>query len=212
MNNKISKQLLPEAHILRPLLAESAKRHRHLCPRQVLGVRMGLYGLRLLGFVDTTYQPRFENKDKQLLTIVETDGCGADGVAVATSCYVGRRTLRVVDYGKVAATFIDTQTSFCWRISPHPQARTIAQQYVPHAESHWHAYLEAYQRLPDTTLLIGTKVALTQSIETILSRPNARVQCAICCEEVMNEREVLVNGRALCRSCAGERYYTHLDK
>jgi formylmethanofuran dehydrogenase subunit E len=45
-----------------------------------------------------------------LLTILETDGCAADGVSAATGCWVGRRTLRVEDFGKVAATFVDTQT------------------------------------------------------------------------------------------------------
>lgn len=102
---------------LQSLLAASAEQHRHLCPRQVLGIRLGLYGLRLLGLLDET-SGCFDNAHKRLLTIMETDGCGADGVAVATNCHVGRRTLRVVDYGKMAATLVDTQTDKAIRVAP----------------------------------------------------------------------------------------------
>ena len=80
---------------LQELLRQSAELHRHLCPRQVLGVRMGLAAGQLLGL-------SLPQADKRLLTIVETDGCFTDGVAVAANCWVGRRTLRVLDYGKVA--------------------------------------------------------------------------------------------------------------
>ncbi len=80
------------------LLAASAALHRHLCPRQVLGVQMGRLAAELL-------QLELPQSDKRLLTIVETDGCFSTGVSVATNCWVGRRTLRVEDYGKVACNF-----------------------------------------------------------------------------------------------------------
>ena len=86
---------------LADLLAQSSVLHRHLCPRQVLGVRMGLLAAELLSL-------DLPQTDKRLLTIVETDGCFTTGLSVATNCWVGRRTLRVEDYGKVAATFVDT--------------------------------------------------------------------------------------------------------
>jgi formylmethanofuran dehydrogenase subunit E len=198
----------PLDSILQPLLAETAARHFHLCPRQVLGVRMGLYGLRLLGLVDEVYGPRFDNSHKRLLTFVETDGCGADGIAVATNCAIGRRTLRVLDYGKMAATLVDTQTQRAVRISPHPEARHLAQSCTPNAESRWLAYRQAYQILPDEAMMVAQAVRLTQPLEAILSQPEMRVVCVACGEEVMNEREVVgETGRVLCRSCAGERYY-----
>ena len=70
---------------------------------------------------------------RRLLTIMETDGCGADGVSVATNCWVGHRTLRIVDYGKVAATFIDTKTETAVRIAPHPLCRERALAAAPEA-------------------------------------------------------------------------------
>jgi formylmethanofuran dehydrogenase subunit E len=93
------------------LLAESAALHHHLCPRQVLGVQMGRLVAHLLDL-------DLPQSDKRLLTIVETDGCFTSGLSVATNCWVGRRTMRVEDYGKVAATFVDTATGQAIRIAP----------------------------------------------------------------------------------------------
>jgi len=182
------------------LLAESAALHRHTCPRQVLGVRMGLWASELLGL-------RLPQQDKRLLTIVETDGCFADGVAVATNCWVGRRTLRVEDYGKVAATFVDTQTGNAFRIAPHPACRERARIYAPGARNRWAAMLLGYQAMPVEELLVAQPVQLVQSIAAIVSHAGRRVNCACCGEEILNEREVTVDGAILCRACAGTGYY-----
>lgn len=194
---------------LYPLLTASAERHRHLCPRQVLGIRLGLYGLRLLGLLDET-TGSFENPNKRLLTIMETDGCGADGVAVATNCHVGRRTLRVVDYGKMAATLVDTKTEKAIRVAPASQSRELAPLFAPGARSRWHAYLEAYQVMPDELLFTWQPVQLCPSASELISRPGVRATCAECGEEIINEREVVVDGRTLCRACAGDAYYQPL--
>ena len=198
---------VPARPLVAQLLEASARRHQHLCPRQVLGVRLGLRGLRELGFVDAGGRPRFCNEAKRLLTIVETDGCGADGIAVATDCAVGRRTLRVLDYGKVAATLVDTHTGRAVRVHPSPESRELAEDYAPDARSRWHAYLNAYRIIPDEELVVVREVTLTQTIEEILSRPDARAVCEACGEEIINEREVVWDGRTLCRHCAGDGYY-----
>ncbi len=197
----------PPDPLLEELLELSAMRHKHLCPRQVLGVRIGLCGLRQLELVDVNYMPRFDNKRKQLLTVVETDGCGADGIAIATDCYVGRRTLRVVDYGKVAATLINRKTGQAVRVWPSSESRNLAEALAPEAESRWHAYLLGYQRMSSADLLRIEPVQLTKTVEEIVSKPNLRVNCDQCGEEIMNEREAVVNGRHLCQPCAGNSYY-----
>lgn len=182
------------------LLQQSAALHQHLCPRQVLGVRMALLGGRRLGL-------EVPQTDKRLLTIIETDGCAADGVAVAAGCWVGRRTLRVLDFGKVAATFIDTFTGRAVRVLPGPRSRKLARTYAPEATSRWEAYLLGYQRIPDEELLVAQEVVLAVSLEKLLSKDGYRVTCQICGEEIINEREVIREGSVLCRACAGERYY-----
>lgn len=187
------------------LLYQSAALHHHLCPRQVLGVRMGLAAGRYLGL-------EIPQTDKRLLTIVETDGCLIDGLAVATGCRVGRRTMRVLDFGKMAATFVDTQSQRAVRIVPTASARSRARDYAPAAQSRWDAYLIGYQRMPEVELLDIREVALTVSLENILSKDGCRLTCERCGEEIINERQIIQNGLTLCRSCAGERYYRHLDE
>jgi formylmethanofuran dehydrogenase subunit E len=186
--------------LLEELLAASAALHHHLCPRQVLGVRMGLAGGEWLGLT-------VPQTDKRLLTVVETDGCVIDGLAVATGCRVGRRTMRVLDFGKVAATLVDTQTGRAVRVAPHPGARQRARDYAPDAQSRWEAYLLGYQRMPAQELLLIQPVVLTVSLEKLLSKEGYRAQCDMCGEEIFNEREVSRDGQTLCRACAGERYY-----
>lgn len=185
------------------LLAASAALHRHLCPRQVLGIRMGLRAGQALD-IDVP------QTGKRLLTIVETDGCAADGVAVATNCWIGRRTMRVMDFGKVAAVFVDTRGGQAVRIVPRPEARSLARQHAAGARSTWEAQLLGYQVMPDEALLHVQTVTLTVSLRQLLSRPRARAVCAQCGEEILNEREVLQNGLTLCRACAGQRYYSEV--
>ncbi len=186
------------------LLYQSAVLHQHLCPRQVLGVRMGLAAGRWLGL-------EVPQAEKRILTIVETDGCLIDGLAVATGCRVGRRTMRVLDFGKVAATFVDTQTGRAVRIAPSASTRKRAKDYAPEAQNRWEGYLLGYQRMPEAELLDIQEVVLTGSVEKILSKDGYRVNCEICGEEIINEREVIRDGSILCRSCAGARYYCLMD-
>ena len=190
---------------LQTLLQQAAELHHHLCPRQVLGVRMGMYAGELLGLA-------LPQTRKRLLAIMETDGCGADGVSVATNCWVGHRTLRIVDYGKMAATFIDTRTETAVRIAPHPLCRERALAAAPEAPNRWQAYLLGYQRLDPPDLLIYQPVRLKEDLRQLISRAGRRATCTLCGEEIINEREVQVDGHFLCRSCADGAYYEALQK
>src|SRR5512133_3268241 len=96
---------------LNEVLQISAARHTHLCPRQVLGARMGLAGAQALGL-------ELPVRSRRLWVILESDGCFADGVEAATGCSVGHRTLRIEDYGKIAATFVDIKQGRAVRVAP----------------------------------------------------------------------------------------------
>jgi formylmethanofuran dehydrogenase subunit E len=185
---------------LEVLLTTSAAQHSHLCPRQVLGVRMGMYAGQALGL-------ELPQADKRLFTFMETDGCAADGVAAATGCRVGRRTMYLIDFGKVAATFVDTVSKQAFRIHPHPDCRTYAARYAPPQADHWHGQLCAYQIMPDEELLVIEPVHLTVSLEALISQPGQRVVCQQCGEEIINGREVVRDDVWLCCACAGQRYY-----
>lgn len=182
------------------LLEASAARHHHLCPRQVLGVRMGMLAGQVLGL-------ELPQSDKRLLTIVETDGCACDGISVATNCWVGRRTMRVEDYGKVAATFVDTGTGRAVRLAPRPEARRLARTFAPEARTQWEAYLMGYQRMPTADLLSAQTVQLVRPLEEIIGHEAGRVVCEGCGEEIINQREILHEGTVLCLACAGRGYY-----
>lgn len=182
------------------ILELSSSWHKHLCPRQVLGARIGLAGAAALGL-------EIPRRDKRLLAIVETDGCFTSGLEAATGCSVRHRTLRVADYGKVAATFVDVKTGTAVRIAPRLDVRQKALVYAPEEKKHYFAQLVGYQRMPDSELLTIQPVHLTMPIEEIVSRAGVRVNCAICGEEIINEREVVRDGQVICQGCAGSAYY-----
>lgn len=191
--------------VLDELLAESSALHRHLCPRQVLGVQMGRLAADLLDL-------DLPQSDKRLLTIVETDGCFTTGLSVATNCWVGRRTLRVEDYGKVAATFVDTRSGQAIRIAPSPTARERAAAFAPDAHNRWEAMLLGYQRMAPADLFVWQPVTLTTPVAAIISRAGHRVHCDRCKEEILNEREVVIGASTLCRHCAYGGYYDQCDE
>src|SRR4030065_1023781 len=102
---------------LSTLLQISAAEHSHLCPRQVLGVRMGLAGMNAMDI-------KAPVTVKTALVIIETGGCFADSIRAATGATVGHRTLRVQDLGKIAATFTDLKTGTSIRLAPRLDVRT----------------------------------------------------------------------------------------
>ena len=129
--------------------------------------------------------------DKRLLVIVETDGCFVDGVEAVTGVSGGRRTLRVEDYGKIAATFVDVKTEQALRVAPQLDMREKARCYAPEQTRRYFAMLHGYQRMPDGELLTFEWVKLAKPVAAIVSRAGARVNCEACGEEIINEREVV---------------------
>jgi formylmethanofuran dehydrogenase subunit E len=190
---------------LQESLKKSAALHYHLCPRQVLGVRLGLAGASALGLS----LPRC---DKRLLVILETDGCFADGVEAVTACSVGHRTLRIHDYGKIALTVVDVQTGAGLRVTPRADVRDRAEAYsrqaVPDEDRPYYQMLYGYQIMPEAELAAIQPVRLLTPVEAIISHASARATCQACGEEIFNDRQVEHDGRVLCRACAGDSYYT----
>ena len=182
------------------LLKLSSARHDHLCPRQVLGVRMGLAGLAAIGL-----EAPMPHKAAQVF--IETDGCFADGIEVATGATVGHRTLRVRDLGKTGAVFVNVETGQAVRVAPRLDIRVRALAYAPGVQTRYYAQLKGYQVMPETELFSFQNVTLQPSLKVVLSRPGLRAKCARCGEEIINERQVLVAGEILCGTCGGFGYY-----
>jgi formylmethanofuran dehydrogenase subunit E len=186
------------------ILERSTARHSHLCPRQGLGARMALAALDILRIEAPIAKPTG-------LVIVETDGCFADGLQEACGAAVGHRTLRIEDVGKVAATFVNVDTGRAIRLCPSSEARSRARLYAPGEEQDYTAQLLGYQRMPAGELFRVQDVVLDPPLAAILSIPTARSACQGCGEEIINERQVVVNGQTLCRTCAQGSYYRTAD-
>lgn len=190
----------PPKDRLDAILSKAAAQHSRLCPRQVLGARMALAAAELLG----VEVPR---ADKRLLAVAETDGCFLSGLEVAAGVHVRHRTLRIVDYGRIAVTFADTNSGRAVRLAPRNGCRVQAVERAPAGTSRYVAMLEAYRTMPTDALFSWQHVELVPSVDTLLGRPHVRVDCQNCGEEVVNEREVRVEGRTLCPACAQGAYY-----
>ena len=184
------------------LLEESAKVHGHLCAGQVLGVRMSMLGLRMVGINDPKGKDR-----KSIIVYVEMDRCATDAVQSVTGCSLGRRTMRFLDYGKMAATFLNTKTGKAIRVAAREDSRVRAQELFPEAEDRHRAQADAYRVMPAQELFDIMEVVVTLRPEDMPGRPLRRVRCECCGEHVQDMREVFQDGRILCISCASGGYY-----
>jgi formylmethanofuran dehydrogenase subunit E len=185
------------------LLDEAVRFHGHQCPGQVLGVRMTLAGCRALG-ID---RPR--SAGKRLVVFVEIDRCATDAIQALTGVSLGKRTLKLLDYGKTAATFADVETGRAVRVVAREDARVRAAEWAPGIADERQAQMAAYRVMPEAELLAVTPVVI---VPGWLDRRRARVVCQACGEGVNYEREVVAGGRTLCRPCAGgDRYYSEAE-
>ncbi len=187
------------------LLRDAEVAHGHLCAGQVLGVRLAMLGLELLGIDDPYGQDR-----KRLITFVEIDRCATDAVAVVTGCRLGKRALKFRDWGKVAATFVDLQSGRAVRVSAKESSKALARQMHPEIQSKNQQQMLAYREMPTDDLFTVQWVKVTVPPEELPGYQGARIVCEECGEGINFKREARRNGRILCRSCAGERYYQEL--
>src|SRR5918911_971828 len=115
---------------LEVLLQECERLHGHMCAGQLLGTRMALLGCRSIGIDD----PRGADR-KKLIVWVEIDRCMTDAVSAVTGVRLGTRSLKYVDYGKVAATFLNTETKRAVRVVALEESRPLAEARQPEIES-----------------------------------------------------------------------------
>ena len=184
-------------------LAERA--HGHMCAGQILGLRLAMYGLRLLGIEE----PEGRNR-KRLVTFVEIDRCATDAIPIVTGCRMGKRALKFRDFGKVAVTFCDLQEDRAVRVVARETAKHRARELYPEIASKNQQQMRAYREMPDEDLFSIQWVRVTLGPEEFPGYKGERRVCAECGEGINFKREVIRDGRVLCKACAGERYYTPL--
>jgi formylmethanofuran dehydrogenase subunit E len=184
------------------LLQASVKVHGHLCAGQVLGVRMSLLGLREIGVRD----PKGRDK-KSLIVYVEMDRCATDAVQSVTGCSLGKRTMKFLDYGKMAATFLNTNTGKAVRVVAREAAREKAKALFPEIPDKYAAQREAYSIMPDEELFAVTEVRVKPRPGDMPGRPMQRVPCDSCGEFVQDMREIRRDNKIFCIPCAQGGYY-----
>ncbi len=189
---------------LKEQLAESAAFHGEGCPGQTLGVRLARAGLQRIGIDD----PLSERWRKQLIVYVEIDRCAADAVMSVTGCRVGKRTLKIVDHGIMAAGFLNLETGKAVRVVAREEARKLAAKYAPGIQDKYERQRQAYEVMPDEELFDFEDVNIEVPRQDMPGSPVSRVECSSCGNAVQDLREVRRSGALLCKPCAEGGYFT----
>ncbi len=172
--------------------------HPCLCPRQVLGIRAARFACHYMGI-----DPFIERK--QMFVYMEMGRCFADAAIVVTGASPTNQLMQLMDYGKAAATFVNLQTGQAIRVQEHPASRQTAIRMMPGDMAAWQAQLHAYQIMPDSALLCWEEVELLSPIPTIQEKHS--IACDVCHDRINEHREVILQGKTLCRPCAYGVYY-----
>jgi formylmethanofuran dehydrogenase subunit E len=186
------------------LLAGSVVAHGHLCPGQVVGVRMAMLGLRLLDFQAPPTYPQL----KQLIVFVEMDRCTGDAVAFVTNAKLGRRSLKFVDYGIMAATFVNLGTDHAFRIISTEESRDLAALYAPGELDRRQQQTMAYKVMPDSVMFRVQEVRVDLTPFDLPGPTRRKATCMKCGQVVRDNREVSQNGFVYCRPCASGAYFS----
>lgn len=190
------------------LLSGSAAAHGHLCPGQAVGVRMAMLGCALIGLDD----PASPSQIKKLIVFVEIDRCAADAIAHVTGVKLGRRSLKFVDHGIMAATFVNLESGRAFRIVCRESARELAEQYAPGIADKTARQLRAYAVMPADELFRIEEVAVDLPESELPGPSRFKAVCARCGETVRDRKEVRRRGRVLCRPCARGAYFRTIAK
>ncbi|MGI6712711.1 MAG: FmdE family protein [Bacillota bacterium] len=175
-------------------LQVAMKYHGHLCSGQVIGVRMARYGLQHLEITSP-------EKYKDLIVYVEADRCIADAVCIATFCTMGRRRLKWVDYGKMAASFFDLATGKAVRISIKDSNKNPVDG---------EDIVTFWQKYTDDEIFKVQYVKINIPKEDLPGKPDQSFDCSRCGEKILDGRWVHHGSETICRACATTPYYEFL--
>ncbi len=190
------------------LLKGSAEAHGHLCPGQVVGVRMAMLGCDLIGLDDPQNLPQI----KKIIVYVEIDRCATDAISYVTGVKLGRRSLKFVDNGIMAATFVNLETNRAFRIFSTEESRELAIKYGPTTKDKHIQQLEAYKIMPLEELFVVEEVKVEIPIYEMPGPTRFKAVCQLCKTVVRDKKEVYKNGQILCRPCAFGTYHQAIEK
>jgi iron complex transport system ATP-binding protein len=172
-------------------LKKAGDYHGHICMGIALGTRISLAAMKALGL-----NPG--EKHKNLIVYTEIDRCMTDAVQVITGCSLGHRSLKHMDYGKFAATFVNTDTG--------QAVRGFVREHYGNDDP-IEVQLKNLARVPDSDLVTLQEVTVDIPREDLPGMPTRKAVCAACGETIMDGREVTGDNQTLCRACARGAYY-----
>lgn len=184
-------------------IGEAKAFHGDLCAGIIIGTRMAILGLEQIGIDDPKGKDR-----KNLIVYVETDRCASDAILAVTGCHPGKRSMKIFDHGKMAATFVNLKTGKAVRVNAKNRDgnKTLTREEIEQ-----NPHTQAYAMMPDEDLLKTREVHVDVKPEDLPGKPLRIVTCDACGERVMDMREEHKNGKTLCRPCASETsYYSEL--
>lgn len=187
------------------LLAGSVEQHGHLCPGQVVGVRMAMLGCRLIQLNN----PSGHDQIKKLIVYVEMDRCTADAVMYVTGVKLGRRSLKFMDYGIMAATFVNLESQKAIRVLSTEEARELAPVFAPEVIGKYAQQTEAYKRMPDNVLFRIWEVQVRLNEFDMPGPTRYKTTCSRCGQVIRDHREIMENGKILCKPCTDASYFYH---
>jgi formylmethanofuran dehydrogenase subunit E len=177
-------------------LKKAGDYHGHICAGIALGTKMSLTAMKALGM-----DPAVKNKN--LIVYTEIDRCMTDAVQIVTGCSLGHRSLKYVDYGKFAATYVNQDTGKAVRAM-------IKESF--NSKGPIEEVTRIIAQIPDGQLVILQEVSIEIPKNDLPGPPKLKAYCSICGERIMDGREVSLNGKAVCRSCAVGGYYKVINK
>ena len=168
--------------------------HGDLCAGIRIGTRMTMCGLKRIGLMDPQGADR-----KKLIVFVEIDRCATDAIMAITGCRPGKRTMKIFDYGKMAATYHNLETGKSVRVQSRPKQ--------PQDKGD----MPDFSVLSDEELFTIQEVKVHLRPEDLPGRPLRSCACAKCGANVMDGRDVEADGQTLCKPCAaGANYFEAL--
>jgi len=182
---------------------ETAKNfHGEACTGIKMGSRIAIIGLEAIGIADPKGADR-----KDFMVYVESDRCASDAILAITGCHPGKRTLKVFNYGKMAATFVNLKTGKAVRVSAkNREGDVVTTREMIEKNPRGDDYL----MVADEELFDVREVTVNIPEGELPGKPARIVTCVSCGERVMDMRDVSIDGKYYCIPCNSkeQRYYS----
>lgn len=175
---------------LQSCLQRASQFHGDLCAGLTLGTRMAILGLKAIGIED----PLGEDQ-KKIVVYAEIDRCATDALLAITGCHPGKRSLKILDYGKMAATFVNLATGKAFRVA-------FKEKNTVRDKAGEDSLVETYTAMPAEELFDIEEVVVDLRPEDLPGRPRHVAKCSKCGEKILDGREVNMNGTTWCIPCS----------